>query len=922
MKTIRAVLSRFIGMRLSYSQILFVVIAFALMVFVSYTYVNNRERHHLMRRAEDALTNAHIYIEASLQEPKAPFISVSESVRFMLMSGESSDSVSSYMTDITGYMMNYEELRHYAAGVFGVFDHFGGLFLDGSGWAPSGDYDVVSRPWYTAAVSANGEIGMTAPYDSLRTGVNTITYTRLIFDDDGVPLGIVCLDVILEHIMDFAVNTRLTEGGYSLLLDGDLNVIAHPIPAYLGRNISQLNDGDIIAADMRSGAVFGTFDARSYQNERSELVWKRFDNGWVLCLMTPYETYYKSTKDLAWYLSFLGSIMAVSLSVVLLSVTNAKVRSDEESRQKSNFLATVSHEIRTPLNAIIGVTEIELLNENLPPLVREAFLRVFNSGYALLTIINDLLDLSKIEAGKMEINPARYDVASLINDVVQYNLLKVDNKPLEFILSVDENLPVALLGDEIRIRQVLNNLLSNAFKYTDSGSVCFDISYEKNDSGADCIVFIVRDTGFGMTPDQISRLFEAYTRFATQNAYGAVGGTGLGMNITKRLLDLMHGTITVESVEGEGTVFTVKIPQTAEDEAVLGAELAENLKMFLVDYDKTPSRSESFAREYMPYGSVLIVDDMESNLYVAEGLLTPYGLKLDTAVSGQEAIGKITGGAVYDVILMDHMMPVMDGIETTQKLRELGYDRPIVALTANAMQGQSEMFLSKGFEAFLSKPVDIRQLDLTLNQLIRDQHPPEVVEEARKMKQLSIQPPVSYDPELARLFVRDAMKVLDSLVIINERLKNRSEDDLKTYTSNVHSIKSALAIVGENEMSATASKLEQAGRNADWNLIGEATDAFITNLRLVIDKIDPGDEDAYAALPDEDRAFLGDKWFAVYAACIAKNKKESMDEIDLMKVNPWPPAITEAISAVTALISSADFEGAASLAERESTRAL
>jgi signal transduction histidine kinase/DNA-binding response OmpR family regulator len=936
----RTLFKKFAGMKLSYAQILFVFIAFALMIIVSYTYGNERERHHLMRRAEDTLTNAKVYIETSLQEPKATFVGISESVRLMILRNASSDEIHQYLINISDHLAEDIDLRHYSGGVFGVFRCFdcaGMVYLDGSGWEPSDDYDPTTRPWYEIAILADGEIGMTDPYYSLAFDALTVTYSRLLYDDGGESLGVVSLDVMLGHITEFAIGTRLTYDGYGILSDANLDVIAHPIPAFLGRNITLLNDGDLIAADIRSGRPLGTFDATDYRGERAELMWMTLDNGWVMSIITPYYTYYQSIRDMAWHLGILGSVLAICLGSVLLSVTAAKMKSDEESRQKSNFLATVSHEIRTPLNAIIGVTEIELMDAKLTRQTRESLLRVYNSGYALLAIINDLLDLSKIEAGKMEIIPARYEVASLINDVIHYNLVKVAENLPDFKLLIDENTPAAMIGDEIRIKQVLNNLLSNAFKYTSEGTVTLAVTSGEDNDGTRYIEYTISDTGYGMSQEQISKLFDAYTRFMTHNEYGAIGGTGLGMNITKHLLDLMGGSITVTSTIGEGTVFTVKIPQLIDSDKVLGRSMAESLEMFRADI-KALASSVSFVREYMPYGNVLVVDDMESNLYVAKGLLAPYGLTIDTVTSGQEAIKRIKDGNVYDIILMDHMMPVMDGMEATGRIRDMDYDNPIVALTANAMQGQAEIFLSNGFDDFLSKPVDIRQLDLTLNRLIRDRYPADVIEKARLEKQ-SINNAgnnksnaaseasagsqvIVNDAELARLFVRDGLKVADMLDAVRGKMDNPDENDLKVFASGVHSIKSALAHIGEPGLQATAYTLEQAARKRDLDIIAAATDKFISDLRAVIEKVKPDEEDAYTALSNDEKAFLSDKWFTIYTECITGNKEEAMDNLNLIKDKTWPSEIIEAIEAIEELILNGEFSKAADMAERESGRSL
>ena len=911
----RSLFGKLKKIRLAYAQICLVVIAFALMVFVSYSYGREREQRHLQVNAEDKLTNAEAYINAHLQESQTVLAGMAGSVRIMLTNGEPIEVVRLFMTDITRQILSEESMLRSVDAVYGVFDCFDGQLIY-NGKAPAPEGDLTESDWYLAAVEANGEVAVTAPQLEAGAEAYTLTYARRIFDDDNRPLGVICFDLTLEYVADFVINTRLTHDGYSLMLDGNLNVIAHPSVDFLGRGINLLNDGEVIAADMRSCAVFGKFDARSYLNERNELFWKVFDNGWVLCLMTPYDTYYRSITEMGWFLSILGAVMAAALCSVLLSITSAKVKSDEESRQKSNFLAMVSHEIRTPLNAIIGVTEIELLSDNLSPGLQESFSRIYSSAYSLLGIINDLLDLSKIEAGKLEIIPARYELASLINDVVHYNLVRANSRPVEFEVLVGETLPSIVIGDEIRVKQILNNLLSNAFKYTESGKVVLNAAAEYGEDGKLILVFTISDTGHGMTAEQIDRLFDEYSRFLTSTARGTLG-TGLGMSITKRLLDLMDGSITVKSEMGSGSIFTVKIPQKDTSAGALGPALAERIRQFHVDA-KTPALKESFSREYMPYGSVLIVDDMESNLYVAKGLLLPYGLAIDTALSGQEALAKIKSGRVYDLILMDYMMPGMDGIEAVQRIREYGYPNPIAALTANAMQGQAEMFLMRGFDEFISKPIDIRHLDLALNRLIRDRHPPETVEAARRQKKNAVKLPMaSYAAELAKLFARDAGKTADTLQAILDRWNAPLEDDLALYIINVHAMKSALTNVGEADLSAVALRLEQAARERDLSVMAEETAAFIGELRAVIDKIKPKDEDAAADITDGDREFLRGQWAAIRDACLGYDKRTAKNALGELKKKAWPRAVKETLDAVSEHLLYSDFEEAAAVAGRE-----
>ena len=431
------------------------------------------------------------------------------------------------------------------------------------------------------------------------------------------------------------------------------------------------------------------------------------------------------------FVSSLADLMA-------LAVSGSELRKAQESaevanRAKSVFLAKMSHEIRTPMNSIIGIADIMMQKEDLSADIADELGRIYNSCNMLLAIINDILDFSKIEAGKLNIVPNQYRVANLINDTVQLNLMHMSEKPIEFEVHVDKDLPANLIGDELRIKQIISNLLTNAFKYTATGKVILTVVCEPwEDLGGVTLIIVVRDTGYGMSKEQLENLFVEYSRF-TENAKSNIEGTGLGLAITQSLINLMDGGIKVESEQGVGSVFTVRVPQKKVDDEILGEEVANRLKQFRMNY-LTRSRRDQIMRDFMPYGEVLIVDDVEPNLYVSEGLMKPYGLQIETVMSGIEAIDKIKSGKEYDIIFMDHMMPVMDGIEATAHLRDMGYAHPIIALTANAVVGQSEIFLQNGFDEFISKPIDIRQLNYVLNKYIRDKQPTEVIEMARKQK--------------------------------------------------------------------------------------------------------------------------------------------------------------------------------------------
>ncbi|MCL2211089.1 MAG: ATP-binding protein, partial [Treponema sp.] len=556
------------------------------------------------------------------------------------------------------------------------------------------------------------------------------------------------------------------------------------------------------------------------------------------------------------------------------------------SLAKSSFLANMSHEIRTPMNAILGVTEILIQYESLPLEIEEGLGKIYSSCDLLLGIINDILDFSKIEAGKLDIMPAEYKLASMINDSVQLNMMRIGSKPIEFELNLDENILSNLIGDEIRIKQILNNMLSNAFKYTEAGKVILTVETEipANCKANDRVTLMLRvqDTGHGMTKKQLARLFEEYARF-NQEKNHTVEGTGLGLAITQRLLSLMNGEISVESEPGVGSTFVVRLPQVYVDQEVIGKELAENLRKFRLNY-MTQKRWGQITRDPMPYGSVLVVDDVETNLYVAAGLMKLYRLQIDTAMSGQEAINKIENKNIYDIVFMDHMMPEMDGIEAAEKIRAMGYTAPIVALTANAVAGQADIFLHKGFDDFISKPIDIRQLDIVLNKLIRDKQPPEVIEAARKLKtelNANFEIPAQDDSILRESFIRDARKAADWL---DEHKDSKYEDDetLRKFTVFVHGMKSSLFNIGEKELSAKALELEKFGREKNTEMIKTSAPDFTKNLRDLLEKLESLNKNENSAdiMPEKE---LNEKLLAIKEKTADYDRKGALDILSEIK---------------------------------------
>ncbi|MCL1996774.1 MAG: ATP-binding protein [Defluviitaleaceae bacterium] len=436
-----------------------------------------------------------------------------------------------------------------------------------------------------------------------------------------------------------------------------------------------------------------------------------------------------------------------SFELVVESLKVLIEKAEYASRTKSNFLAKMSHEIRTPLNVIIGMTELTL-REDLPSNVRERIEITKSSGVSLLTIINDILDFSKIESGKMEIIVSEYEFHSTISDVVSIMNARITNPNVRFAAFMEKDVPNRMFGDEVRVRQILLNILTNSVKYTERGRITLDVDWEKTEPEKLTLIMKISDTGIGIKPEDLKVLFEGFRQFDLENSK-TIEGTGLGLSITYNFAKLMGGEIKVESIYGLGSVFTVILPQKYDElpqpKVWKGNRFVDSrdvstkdgtpmplptpsptpmsTKKVLVEKDIKKQNTVTFSA---PDAKILVVDDAPTNLLVAKGLLTLYTNNIDTCPGGKESIEMIQQ-TDYDIVFMDHMMPEMNGVEAVKIIRELEdgryADLVIVALTANAVLGAREMFLENGFSDFLAKPIEMQKLNSILeNWIPKEKH--------------------------------------------------------------------------------------------------------------------------------------------------------------------------------------------------------
>ena len=597
------------------------------------------------------------------------------------------------LKDIEGYGRMFT-----SASIFWVKDKDKKFLLDGVE-AYTVDPDDPEQYWYNLTMHETERYNFNIDYDA-NLKVTNIWINAPVFDSDGKPLGILGIGVNLSEFVNAIYQSY--SGDARLYFFNALGEITG------SRNLEQVTTKEHI--DKTFGDGFLSMAQELNPNETRIL---NSPLGKTTVGSVPALEWYSAAAmpdSIDDYMNHVTVVFLVMLGVMALiliifngfiaiflrSLRRVMDSLETTSRYKSEFLARMSHEIRTPMNAILGMSELALHEKELDS-THDHVRTIKRSGINLLSIINDILDFSKIESGKLEIVPVDYLFSPMIHDVVNVIKIKIQEAELEFRVNIDSGIPKALFGDEVRIRQVLLNILSNAAKYTPSGFVSLSAKGTVVDDGHVTLTFDVTDSGRGIKEEDIKKLFDDFVQFDILGNKG-IAGTGLGLAITQSLVSAMGGHISVRSECGKGSTFTITLPQE-----ISHREMFDTFRSKLIIK--------------APMAHVLIVDDVMINRTVIKGLLAMYMIQVDMCADGAEAV-KAVQEKEYDLVFMDHMMPGMDGVEATTAIRSLAGDRfqklPIVALTANAISGAREEFLANGFSDYLSKPIDRKILNTIL----------------------------------------------------------------------------------------------------------------------------------------------------------------------------------------------------------------
>ena len=826
-------------------------ILMALMVIFTSRVIYRTSDEYVIELGNDKTAAITADLENYLETAKSAIYVVSDSVDHMVRNGATNEEIVEYITRESQNTTSYFDETY--TGIYGVI---GGNYVDGVGWVPPEGYDPTQRDWYNTLIEHNGEVTIVNPYIDAQTGNVIISVGRNLSNKYDA----LALDLTLNSVQEIAEKIEINGVGYGYILNYDGMVIAHKDKNEVGRNYD-LTDEQKKLVNMVKSTGKGNFDMEIDGRDCTVFVDNVMDQ-WHLVIITAKSEIFKAQRQQL-FLSILVSVIVFTLISVFYFVgykneRNTNIRMEEmkvneqrkdyeakvlklektaadiANKAKSDFLADMSHEIRTPINAVLGMNEM-ILRKSDDEKILDYASNIKSAGNTLLSIINTILDFSKIEDGKMELVPVEFTVNDLTHNLVNTISERAKAKGLELKVDIDETLPSKLYGDDVRISQVIMNLLTNAVKYTEKGSVTLCI--RKKEIVDDNLIFYVavKDTGIGIRREDIDKLAISFERLE-EKRNRHIEGTGLGISIVTKLLEMMNSRLEVESEYGKGSVFSFYLKLKIADAAPVGK---------YQDRRSGAVRVAADAQKYISGGAkVLITDDNEMNLKVASNFMQLFGITPEVCTSGEETI-RLMREKKYDLVLLDHMMPKMDGIETLEILKKeslIDERTVVIALTANAVVGAKEQYLNAGFNDYLSKPIEIKELE----KMLRKYLPENPKEESQSTSAAEI-PVMSDDPleALSKLglhtsegisycggeegfyfeILGDYAKAAGDNAEKLNRLK--AEDNLGDYRILIHSVKSASKTIGARELYKDAYELEKASDSGDKAYVINNHDRFV-----------------------------------------------------------------------------------------------
>ena len=935
-----------------YLQLILIIVAVTLMIFSSIAFVINMLRNHLYTDATSLLAQTKLKIEAEMIYHENTLAAISTAIRDMISQGADEDMVLKYMRNVTAELETKTSRPGFEA-LYGYFEIFEDSFIHTPHWDTPKDYNPTDRPWYVTAVEAGGKVAITPIFMSTRLNHYVVTYAQRIFDEEGRPLGVICLNIPVQRIIDIVAGMRLTRNSYGIFLDENLDVLCHPDPEFIGRNINEIK-GEIPFSKDEALMEDDLFERESinYKGELAYTFSMRLEKGWILCSVTPRAEYFEKLRGLEIILCIFGIILTAALSFVFIriekrknielekhhvllnieqgkseelaywyksildaipypiTVTDANMdwtfvnkafqefsginledmigkpcsnwnshicntldcgiacakrglkrtyftqnnmsyqvdveilkdlndettgfievvqdisnieemaakqaEAEAANQAKSLFLANMSHEMRTPMNSIIGFSE--LAQDGYIPTKTKGYLRkILVNAEHLLYIINDILDISKIESGKMSLEQIPFDLHDVLIACQSVIMPKAVEKGISLLCYAAPFIGKKLLGDPVRLRQVLLNFLSNAVKFTNLGTVKLRASVlNAGDTDAATIHFEIQDSGIGMSPEQITRVFEPFSQ-ADVSITRKYGGTGLGLAIARNIIEMMGGELEVTSTLG------------------LGSKFSFDITFEMVDATIDTSPFEILLNELeRPHfeGEILICEDNDMNQQVACEHLARVGLETVVAKNGKEGVDIVweraqKGEAPFDLIFMDIHMPVMDGLEAASKISALELKTPIVAMTANLMPNDLEYYAASGMSDYLGKPFTSQELWRCL------------------MKYFS---PVGFstidkddqaedDEKLQRLLKVKFVK--NNQTRCAEIKEAADAGDIKLANRLAHTLKSNAGQIGEHRLQEAAAAAEAMLSEGENMLTEEHLSVLEAELNLVLGKLEP-----------------------------------------------------------------------------------